>query len=166
MVFKTFQQLPFSPRVKPVSVLWPAPAPEVAPGSVHRRLGCSPLASSPPARWPACWSWSTPDQGLCSSWMFTPSSSCLTQTPHPPSPHTTRLSLTICLRLWFPASVLHVLPSASLFSIAIPRTTNVITISHTISLVYYVYYLLPSLEYRSLEDSRDICLFRVVPSMY
>lgn len=100
LVFKTFQQLPFSPRVKPVSVLWPAschsgPHP-LSIGLFAARLWAAPLLLSSLLAGPGA----LLPRGLCSHWMLTPSSFW--------SPSNTtfpvQLFLTPCLKLWFPTS--------------------------------------------------------------
>lgn len=98
LVFKTFRQLPFSPRVKPVSVLWPTschsgPHP-LSIGLFAARLWAAPLLLSgllaaPGALLP---------RGLCSHWMLTPSSFWSSSNTTFP----VQLFLTPCLKLWFP----------------------------------------------------------------
>lgn len=63
-MFKNFQRLPFSPRLKaslcPVACELPQRCP---PSSVHCPL-CAYLWLAPLLpHWPACWSWSTPASG-------------------------------------------------------------------------------------------------------
>ena len=130
--------------------------PQWAPSSVHWPLCCSSLSPSAPSLWPASWSWSPAASGPL-----------LSLNAH-------SLILLVSLEYHLPSAAFpnplfetviphihcRVLQSASFFSTAISRTTNTITISNPVLLIYCVYYLLPPLECRSPEDSSDICLLR------